>query len=504
MSAQLSAALAEWSSLLGPQWVVPTGAPLEEAERTTFATSQRILALLRPGNAEEVAGCLRIAQRHRVPIHPVSRGRNWGYGSRVPAGGDCVLLQLERLDRIVAYDDRLGTLTVEPGVTFEQAHRHLQAQRARFFLTTIGGPPDASLLANALERGDGRGPNADIFAHVCALEVILPTGERVETGLGRFGNSRAQHGYRWGVGPSLDGLFSQSNLGVVTRLTLWLTPRPASYREVSWALEDDAQLPPLIDALQSLIAEGTVRASAFVWNELKALSITRQYPFAQTRGRVPLPPPLLEEWRQGFGRWAGSTGLYAASPALGTALEARVYEVLEPVVSRLKITELPADGESPMLGTPSDANLAMAYWRKRTPVPASPDLDRDRCGFLWSSVAVPFVGEEASAAQGIAQRVCRMFGLEPNLALLAPVSRCLYLVSALVFDREVAGEDEKALACLKALERELAAAGYLPARLGIASFPENHPTVDDSREVLRRLKLAVDPANVLSPGRYGL
>lgn len=502
MAIDLPAALAEWSTLLGPANLVTDAEARQAAQTATFATTQTLRAILRPASSAEVAACLKIAQRHRVPVHPVSRGRNWGYGSRVPSADGCVLLQLDRLDRILDHDDALGTLTVEPGVTFEAAARFLRERRAQHFLTTIGGPADASLIGNALERGDGRGPHADVFAHVCALEVILPTGERLETGLSRLPHARGRHHHRWGVGPSLDGLFSQSNLGVVTRMTFWLPRRPGAYRDVSFTLGDDAQLGPALEGLQRLIDEGTVRASAFVWNELKALSITRQYPFTETRGRVPLPSIYLDAWRERFGRWAGSTGLYAATPAIAAALESRVREVLEPQVTRLQIAEVAPEADSPMLGTPSTANLAMGYWRKRGPLPQTLDLDRDRCGFLWSSVAVPFRAADCVAALEIAGRVSRMFSFEPNVALLAPTPRCVYLASALIYDRQVRGEDERALAALRALERELGAAGYVAVREGIATA--SPAGADDSREVLRRLKAVLDPAGVLSPGRYGL
>lgn len=51
----------------------------------------------------------------RVPVYPTSRGRSWGFGSRVPAADGCVLLDLGRMNRIVGFDERLAYVTVEPG-----------------------------------------------------------------------------------------------------------------------------------------------------------------------------------------------------------------------------------------------------------------------------------------------------------------------------------------------------------------------------------------------------
>src|ERR1044071_1759381 len=69
-------ALAAWRELLGPGHVVEDGPRLELAERATFATAQRFLAVVEPKDRDEVAACLRVAVRYGVPLYPVSRGLN--------------------------------------------------------------------------------------------------------------------------------------------------------------------------------------------------------------------------------------------------------------------------------------------------------------------------------------------------------------------------------------------------------------------------------------------
>ena len=63
---------------------------------------------------------MRIANRWKVAVYPISSGRNWGYGSRVPAADGCVLLDLGRMNQIVDFNEELGYVTVEPGVTQAQ------------------------------------------------------------------------------------------------------------------------------------------------------------------------------------------------------------------------------------------------------------------------------------------------------------------------------------------------------------------------------------------------
>jgi len=70
-----------------------------------------------------------------------------------------------------------------------------------------------------------------------------------------------------------------------------------------------------------------------------------------------------------------------------------------------------------------------------------------------------------------------------------------------VYDRQVEGEDERALACYHALHEAMNAGGYYPSRLGIQA-PLLADAEDDSARVLGTLKAALDPHGILAPGRY--
>src|SRR6187401_2904226 len=109
-------ALAEWNKALGDAFVIIDPGSLEAAGTATFATSTAVRAILRPASRLEVSRCLQIANRFGIPIYPISTGKNWGYGSRVPVD-DGVLLDLSRLNRIVDFDEQLAYVTIEPGVT---------------------------------------------------------------------------------------------------------------------------------------------------------------------------------------------------------------------------------------------------------------------------------------------------------------------------------------------------------------------------------------------------
>ena len=506
-----------WRGVVGDAHVLDDRESLADAARSTMGVSRRIPAIVRPASRDEVQEVLRIAVRQRARVHPTSRGKNWGLGSRLPAAHDCALLDMSRMAQIVDFDERLAHVTVEPGVTFGQLYQFLQQRGSRLFANTTGAGPEASVIGNALERGDGAGPYGDRFAHVCALEVVLPTGECIHTGFDRFAETPLAPLHRWGVGPSLDGLFSQSNLGVVTRMTLWLHPLPRSLGAVRFDIVDPARLGPLVDALQRLRLDGTLRSAIGIWNDYRVISVRGGYPWEQVRGRAPLGRDFIDgvkhEW--GGSTWFGLAALYAPSEEVGRALGAHVEATLRPVADRVQIDQRAGDpvsgaelfleddpGFKFLQGIPHVESLRSVYWRKKTAAPEDPDPDRDRCGVLWVCPNIPFAGDDARRAVAIAEQVTPAHGFEPLIAMVAQSERTIYFVPLVIYDRDVEGADDAAMACHDELLGRYVAAGYLPHRLGVQSMDSLPSPRDDSGSLAARLKRALDPEDVLAPGRY--
>jgi 4-cresol dehydrogenase (hydroxylating) len=331
----LPAALDSWRDCIGFGNVHVDAATLLGAETATFATTQTIPAELRPKSREEVQECLRIANRFLVPLYPISGGRNWGSGSRVPVQDGCALLDLGRMNRIIDFDEDLAYVTVEPGVTFGQLFAYLREQGSNLMMGTPGTTPDASVIGNTMERGYGGGLQVDRFAHVCALEVVLPTGECIHTGLDRFANAKAAPVHRWGVGPAIDGLFTQSNLGVVTRLTLWLVPIPPYVQSCIFRIATDDRLDAMLSIVRRLRAQGGFAGFITIWNRYKAISLAGQYPWLRTNGQVPLPADLLVQLPEGDSAWTGLAGLYAQTRRQAKDQRAFVRKGLTPVVDQL-------------------------------------------------------------------------------------------------------------------------------------------------------------------------
>jgi 4-cresol dehydrogenase (hydroxylating) flavoprotein subunit len=495
-------ALVAWRQLLGAEYVSTDSADLREAGRATFATTQQVGAVIHPADTAQVQGCLRIATRYCVPVHPISRGRNWGLGSRVPTVDGAVVLDLGRMDRILAVDEDMACITVEPGVTFRQVHAHLRDRGSRLFSAAIGGAADASLIGNALERGDGVGPYRNRAVSTGAMEVVLPTGDRLETALNRWPEATAGSLHRAGLGPELGGLFLQSNLGVVTRMTFWLAPRPAFLQVFMLKIHGLDALSNVLEAARDLIQQGVLGEAGFTfWNHLKLMAREAQYPWTQTENRTPLHP----QERQASA-WYASGAHYAAGRTLGLAARELISSALEPWA---EVTVFDSDSHGPALadslfmGVPSDANLASAYWRKRTLPPLQDlDLDRDGCGVLFVCPVMPLRGPIVTAMLPELEELIERHGFEPNIGMHIEAGRTLPAYIALMYDRDVPGEDARALACHDALLDLLLVRGHYPFRLAHPAQGRLPIPADDTTAVMARLKSALDPAGVLSPGRY--
>lgn len=522
-------ALSAWSESLGSEYVIRDTAAREKAETATFATHQKIPAILRPGSLEQVQDCLRIANALHVPVYPISSGKNWGYGSRVPPVDGCALLDLGRLNRILELNEQLGYVTVEPGVTQRQLYQHLQERGSRLWMDSTGSSPDCSLIGNAMERGFGHTPYGDHFAHVCGLQVVLPSGELIETGFAQFPGCRTAPVGRWGLGPSLDGLFSQSNFGVVTRMTIHLMPAPEQFEAFFFRLEDAGAFPALIDALRDLRLKEILRSSIHIANDYKVLGGLQQYPWDKTGGKTPLRPEVMAEVRRELtiGYWNASGGLYGTQAIVSEAKRLLKRE-LRHVPGKLlfvsdKKLELAGKFLKPfqiltgwnlsrtielakpvlglMRGVPTGQQLPSAYWRKRRPAPADPDPDRDNCGLLWYAPLLPAEGTHVQRATELLSHAMLEAGFEPSISVTLITSRTASCVVSLNYDREIPGEDDRAQACYNDLVAKCESAGYIPYRLGISSMARG-AVESPAGQFLRELKEVIDPNGILAPGRY--
>jgi LynF/TruF/PatF family peptide O-prenyltransferase len=92
--------------------------------------------------------------------------------------------------------------------------------------------------------------------------------------------------------------------------------------------------------------------------------------------------------------------------------------------------------------------------------------------------------------------------MESMIGMSCATGRIINVYLALMYDREVVGEDARAMACHNELLARLTEEGYPPYRLGVQSMSANSSSVGCYGALIDRLKSAIDPKGILAPGRY--
>jgi 4-cresol dehydrogenase (hydroxylating) len=219
-------------ALLGSEAVITDEEAIAFTTRNTSAFDPpQVPGLVVPENVQELRDVLSLAREYQMQVYPYSRGLNWGLGSRLPASEDCILVSLEKLNNIREVNEQYHYAIIEPGVTQQQLAAYLKAQGYALQLNVTGSSPHSSVLGNILEKGTGfRNHRVE---DVRGMEVLLGNEELLHTGFWHDKPAETTiHHFKYGVGPYLDGLFMQSNLGIVTAAVVNLIPE----QEDTWML----------------------------------------------------------------------------------------------------------------------------------------------------------------------------------------------------------------------------------------------------------------------------
>ncbi len=534
-TAPMAQALLAWRSLLGDAAVRDDATTLTHYAASTAASGTRPAAVVWPHSLEQVIGVVRIAALHEVPIYPISTGKNWGYGDACAVGAGQVIVELSKMNRIMSVDPELAYAVIEPGVTQQQLSQHLRDNDYPLWMDCTGAGPDTSLLGNILERGFGHSPYGNRLQHVAGMQIVLASGEVLETGFGHYPQAKAHYLFPYGIGPFLDGIFTQSNFGIVTRVGFWLMPKAACLNHFICKIGRHDTIAPVVDALRRLRLDGSLRSIVHIGNDLRLLSGSMVFPRARAGALAALPDALRAQLRResGLGAWTVSGALYgsvrqvaAARHALRAALRGLDVDTVILSDVKLKAGALMARmlGDSALgrslrakvalgealfalnRGIPNGRFLAGAYWRRRTGLPADFPIHAnpaaDRCGLLWVSPVLPLRGADLLQLHALTEPIFRSHGFDMFVTFSMINERALGGVMTLAFDKDDPDEVARALSCYRALFACVMTHGYIPYRVGIGSMGDLDPEHDTYWRTVALLKAALDPLGIIAPGRY--
>jgi 4-cresol dehydrogenase (hydroxylating) len=527
----LSKAIKTWEQIIGKDYVLTAPEALARYHWSTIPIKKEIAAVLRPGSVEEIQEIVRVANEFKIPLYPISTGNNWGYGSANPVRDHNVILDLGRMNRIIEVNEELAYAVIEPGVTQRQLYQYLRDNHIRLWIDPSGAGPNCSILGNTVERGYGITPYSDHFLSVSGMEVILANGDILRTSFGHYENATATHTFKWGVGPYLDGIFTQSNYGIVTKIGIWLMPNPEHFEACYFNINDEKLLGPLIDAVRSLLLNGVIRSSVNLVHRNRVLTMLTQYPWTEMSGQTPLSESIFEQLakQKKVGIWNGVGALYgtksqvkAAKEAIKRAFRGKVSRLTFVSDEKLKLLERFQGLFSILLGMnipemikvlkpsygilkgiPSEVSLASPYWRmKRRPPGQDINPAKDNCGLIWFSPVIPMTQQHVQQFRKIADHIFKEHGFECCITLTTVTHRSFDCTLPILYNKDDLDETKRASACYEELLNECMKQGYIPYRFGIQSMAQIAGTKDIFWDVVERLKNALDPNGIISPGRY--
>lgn len=233
-------------------------------EEDYFITS----AVVTPRGVPDVQGVMRLCNEFEIPVWPFSIGRNVGYGGAAPRVPGSVGLDLgKHMNKVLDVNVDGAFALIEPGVTFLDLHEHLVKNNLRDKLwidvPDLGG---GSVIGNTVERGVGYTPYGDHWMMHCGMEIVLPDGSLMRTGMGALPNPKADPNappheqaacetwqlFNYGFGPYNDGIFSQSSLGIVVKMGVWLMCNPGGYQSYLITFPKDDDLHQILEIIRPL------------------------------------------------------------------------------------------------------------------------------------------------------------------------------------------------------------------------------------------------------------
>jgi glycolate oxidase len=174
--------------------------------------------VIRPGSVDEISAIMKYCNEVGLPVTPRGGGTGLSGGALPVFGG--VVLSLERLNKIIAIDERNLQATVEAGV-INQVFQEAVIEKGLFY------PPDPASkgtcqMGGNLAEGAG-GPKAVKYGvtrdYVLNVEVVLPSGEVIWTGANVLKNSTGYNLTHLMIG-------SEGTLGIITKIVFRLIPYP--------------------------------------------------------------------------------------------------------------------------------------------------------------------------------------------------------------------------------------------------------------------------------------
>ncbi len=498
------------------------------------AISKKIKGIVFPTTTKEVQDIVLLANQYKIPLYPISTGKNWGLGSKLPVQDDALVVSLAKMNRIIEVNAQHGYAVIEPGVTQGQLYEYLQKNDLPFIFNVTGSGLDTSLIGNSLDRGVGYFSSR--VENLTGMEVVLGNGKIISTGFGHYEQAQTTHLYPHGVGPSIDGLFFQSNYGIVVKAGFELIPKRAVHGAILCGLEKEYLLPQFIEELARLRRLGILQTAIHIAN--------------RERGRIALIPHVMETLMQqkNIGReearllasqlfeaemknaWSAIGGIMGTKAHVQECFSqlkkhlspyGKVTLVTSPKLQKIKkvcdtLRFIPFFERKGMvaqalekafglsLGIPSDMALKSVYFPIQDTPDNEADPDHSHSGLLFSLPILPMEGMAVLKVNVLVMATFKKWGFAAYITLNMINSKSLEGVINLAFDKRDTSKIANAHACVEELNGLLMEEGFILYRTAINQMKQVVSEKDEFWRITKDLKGVLDPNNIIAPKRYSL
>lgn len=478
-------AIQEYRAILGENRVRIDPASLQPYMRVTVAVSEHLhrpSAVMYPKTVKELQSVVGIANKYKTPLWTICNGENEGYGSSAPVTTGQIVLDLKGMNKILEVDQELGYCLLEPGVTYSDLDQYLKKNKINLWLDVPSSSANVSIVGNTIERGCGYTPYSEHFLFSCGMEVVLADGTPLRTGMGGIPNSTSWQVFKWGYGPYVDGLFSQGNNGIVTKLGIWLMPPPPPGGYMPFCIKFPKVemlgnlLKPLMLLRQTNIIPNACALTSSAWESASANGNKSGNAAWNLYGAVyGSPEQVALNWSYVSGAFKGAFG---SQIQVITEKEAKN----DPVFQYRKQL---------MMGGVATQETGL-------------DKLRARGGYMRFSPTTAARPEEGDKQVKIASQVLRKYGFEYIAELIVGWRDVRHNID-IFFDRTRPDAMKKAYNCYDELLSSFGRNGWGINRTNIAFMDKAADIYGPSmRRLNRSIKKALDPNNILSPGKSGI
>jgi len=525
-----TAALGRFRAIVGDPWVFTSDedvALYRDAYSPLWDEPDELVpsAAVAPASVEQVQDIVRTAGQYKIPLFAISTGKNLGYGGSAPNLSGSVIVDLKRMNKVIEVDDKRNFCIVEPGVSYFDLYKYIQERKLKVMMD-VPDPGWGSPVGTALDHGVGYtwGEFRDHFGAHCGMEVVLPNGELMRTGMASVPGSKTWAENKYGYGAYVDGLFAQANFGIVTKMGFWMMPEPEHFLSCQVGVQRYRDIVPLIDIVNYMEDQGLIGNPRYT-SPLDLMTLMME------PGRVSADQELLAMFDKPGGATAEEFEAYARSRDIAYwNVLLNFYGPKETVyanwayakrklagIDGVKLEEvesyaLPLDEATKQkvhhqvaLGIPNMSIFSIGARSKVVPDPSD--------GHLWLGSIIPRSGEAVIEAHKVFGQAVQDLGIKP--AIVGPFTapaywqhRTFIFMVPFFVSRSDKARNAKVREQYVQLVELAAKHGWTEYRTAPAFQDVVAKTYSFNNNALLRfqttLKDAIDPDGIIAPGRGGI